>query len=818
VVVSAEPAVRADAAVHPELEPLVQARPAVLVFLPNTNELQRFVLSGAFEQLGRDRSLHYVLPEGDAEKMRDAAPAITSANSSTLKIPDGRMAKWTEIFEAGCVHYARLSPSFAIRQRLEIDPAWKQQWGMPADEREPLDRAFDAKVEAMLDGMEPLPAIIDLFDRFLPLYCVVPTALLDLFCNEVVWACESSNVACVLLQSGWDNLSSKGLVYGRTPFLGCWGPQSVEHARVIQRLSRKRVTALGAPHYEFLRPAPPEAVRQLRARLGVGESERLMLFGGSFRQFDETSTLRELDRAITRGRLEPVRIVYRPHPWRAARRHEDSFFQHEWDHVIFDPDMRDRYLREQTESGYIKRHTPMFDMAYLSTLISAADAVISPMSTLLVEALLLAKPTMAIAFDDGKHRYNPSVTAQTTHFDALRDCPALIWCADATRLVKDCARLLKPRSGEKRDRTRRACLEQIVTREPGTYAERLADFCHAEVEPHARKIRGQRSGVRLHTISHMYGAHVIAREYCGLQPGGDVVPGYWMHGWMPAYHNIDPAFIAQHKRTGQREGYDFAAQIADDKECAPQWVSRPDQVDFLTAHGYRHVRAIGLPITYLPQPTVRRVPGSLLVMPPHSRRAHGPDDPLAEAYADAIEAISSRFEHVWVGVSEGDITGRQWVESFRRRGINVFTTVDQGDPNTLARLVKILSTFEYVTTNGLGSHIALAAYCGARVSVNGPFAEFPRERMRAIYPVKMFPHLLEAACDLYSERALREHYPFLFVEPDRAPVRQEWGAYEVGEPWRLPPNELCGLFRWERLARALGGAAASSALPVDVRH
>lgn len=197
---------------HPELEPLVLARPTVLVFLPNTNELQRFVLSGAFDKLGQDRNLHYVLPEGEAEKMRAAAPAITLANSSTLRIPDGRMEKWTEVFEAACVHYARLSPSFAIRERLEVDAAWKQHWTMPADEREALDRAFDAQVEAMLDGMAPLPAIIDLFDRFMPLYCVVPTALLDLFCNEVVWACESSNVTCLLLQSGWDNLSSKGLV------------------------------------------------------------------------------------------------------------------------------------------------------------------------------------------------------------------------------------------------------------------------------------------------------------------------------------------------------------------------------------------------------------------------------------------------------------------------------------------------------------------------------------------------------------------------------------------------------------------------------
>lgn len=791
-------------------ELLVGGNPFVLVFLPNTNELQRFVLAGAFAELGRAHQLHYVLPAADAQKMRDAAPLITSANSTTLDVPADRFKRWVQVFQAGCEHYAPLSPSFAIRANLAVDAGWRQRWEQPSDQRAVLDQTFDDTVRTMLDGLRPLPAMVELLDRFQPVYCIVPTSLLDLFCNEVVLACDVEGVACVLLQSGWDNLSSKGLLYSRAPFLGCWGPQSHLHAQIVQRMPPRKLGLLGAPHYEFLQPAPDDEVRRLRAELGVAADERMILFGGSFRQFDETSTLRLLDRAAARGRFGPVKIVYRPHPWRAARQHEDNFFTSRWKHVVFDPDMRERYLREGEEAGYIKRNVPMFDMQYLSKLISASDLVISPMSTLLVEALVLNKPTLAIAYGDGKHRHDPAVTSQMTHFAELRSSAAITWCDAPERLLKDMARLLRS-GGAKAMAVRDQLLPQIVTRGPATYALRLEEFCRTTVEPLARKLRGRRTGVKRDTISHAYGAHLIAREYCGTDEDMRV-PGYWMHGWIPSYHNIDPAFIALHKKEGQHEGYDFEAQIREERDQTIQWVSRVDQADFLRAHGYRHVKAIGLPIAYLPPLDLPRVPGSLLVMPPHSHRVHGPGDPLAEAYADAIAALKPRFEQIWVGVNEDDMAKRQWVESFRRRDIGVFTTTDQADPRTLVRLRRLLSTFEYVTTNGYGSHIALAAYCGAKVSVFGPYAEFPRERMKATHAVRMFPRLLDEAYYLCTDDALRTHYPFLFVEPHRAVDQRAWGAREVGESCRVTPAQLRRLFAWAPASRAGGGRRTSVAI------
>jgi len=807
-----------------EFMQLILQRPVVLIFLPNTNELQRFVIGGAFTELAQVYELHYILPAADAEKMRASVPhIITTANSTELHIDPERFKVWSELFQAACVRYAELSRSFAIRANIDVarkvikkadftkwlklrnwlrfgkavlkknkksqtEESWIIQDGAAANERENF-------IESQLQKMQPLQAISDLFERFNPLLCIIPSSLLDLFCNEVVWSCDVENVACLILQSGWDNLSSKGILHKSSSFLACWGPQSVRHARKIQKIPHAQTTSIGAPHYEFLHSSSDDEIKNFRLKLGVKSDEKLILFGGSFRQFDETGILLCLDKAISKGELGQVKIIYRPHPWRAARQHEDNFFKHEWQHIIFDPDMRERYEREQMEAGYIKRNVPMFDMIYLARILSAVDAVISPMSTLLIESLIMNKPTMAIAFNDGKHSHNPSVTSQMTHFVEAKNSGAFIWCDNANELINNCALILKP-FAFRTERCVERLIHDIVTREPGTYASRLNHYCSEKIEPHARKLRAIRTNQKRGTISHAYSAHLIAREYCKLSLDEPVIPGYWMHGWIPAYHNIHPALIALHKKPGQHVGYDFAAQIEDEKENVPQWVSRLDQAEFLIAEGYKQVKAIGLPIVYLQRPKVRRIPGSLLIMPPHSHKNHGPDDRLAELYAKMIAELKSNFEHIWVGLNEDDIAKKQWIESFRNQGINVFSTVDQANPNTLVRLNYLLSSFEYVSSNGFGSHIAYAAYCGAKVSIYGPYAEFPRERMKSTHAVKMFPQLLDDAYFLCTEAALQQHYPFLFVEPDKGKNLSEWGAEQVGENCRLNPDALADLFQW----------------------
>jgi hypothetical protein len=188
--------------------------------------------------------------------------------------------------------------------------------------------------------------------------------------------------------------------------------------------------------------------------------------------------------------------------------------------------------------------------------------------------------------------------------------------------------------------------------------------------------------------------------------------------------------------------------------------------------------------------------------------SHGPSDPIAKAYASAIADIGRRFDHVAVCLSREDLEAHQWVDAFRGRGFEVFSAVDPYQPDALHQLKRLLCSFEYVTTNGFGSHIAYAAYCGARVSVFGPFAAMPIERMARTHAVRMFPELLGKACELCSEAPLRRNYPFLFVDPDKAVVRTGWGAHEVGEPCKAAPYELARLFGWTAPPRVLEATVA----------
>jgi hypothetical protein len=190
----------------------------------------------------------------------------------------------------------------------------------------------------------------------------------------------------------------------------------------------------------------------------------------------------------------------------------------------------------------------------------------------------------------------------------------------------------------------------------------------------------------------------------------------------------------------------------------------------------------------------------LLVLPPHGHQTHGPGDPLAEAYADAIAGKRSNFSEVWLCLNVDDFQRSEWIDAFRKRNIPMLIGADPGDRQTLHRFKRLLSTFEYVTTNGFGSHIAYAAAAGAKVSVFGPFAECPRAVMANCFVAQVKPSLTDVLLNLHSEAELRKHYPTLFTEPERAVTQELWGRREIGADLCLGPDELKDLLGWHDAA------------------
>jgi hypothetical protein len=221
----------------------------------------------------------------------------------------------------------------------------------------------------------------------------------------------------------------------------------------------------------------------------------------------------------------------------------------------------------------------------------------------------------------------------------------------------------------------------------------------------------------------------------------------------------------------------------------PLWVARKDEAEVLQRSGFRNARAIGLPIVYADNRAERPTPGGLLVMPAHSLdyTTHAWE---LEEYADAVAAVRSNFSEVVVCVHPSCFEKGYWVEQFRRRDFPIVLGAAVEDTNALDRLCRIISQFEFVTTNAVGSHIAYASYLGARVSIYGPYAQYRAEDYRNTRYYRENPQLLDPALEALSEKAVRNNCPDLFCHPRDAAVRVEWGRHQVGFENRVSPAEL----------------------------
>lgn len=304
---------------------------------------------------------------------------------------------------------------------------------------------------------------------------------------------------------------------------------------------------------------------------------------------------------------------------------------------------------------------------------------------------------------------------------------------------------------------------------------------------------------RLPNVSEFYGAKHVAAAYCGLKQLPSYLTGHWQHGWSPAHTMIHPCLVFQFDADGRFDDY--------------FWVARKEEEHYLRQHGYRNARAIGLPVVYLPQRPILRKRGSLLVMTAHS---HPTMDVQwnCERYAEEISQIRHDFAEVAVRIHPHCWQHGYWKDAFQKRGFHLIPPEENEDLTILSRMQHLLSTYEYVTTNRTGSHVAYAAFFGAKVSFYGTYEETRVEELNKDSFVRKYTLSLEFP--LVGEKLIRQHFSELFCHPREAPLRQEWGRFQVGYDNKVSPREMRRLFRWRAWDLAL--FRLRSSIPEPIKH
>jgi len=255
----------------------------------------------------------------------------------------------------------------------------------------------------------------------------VKSALID----DLVRHARRANQPMLALQTNWDNIALKAF-FELPPHIGVWGEQSFLVARLLHRIPANRIFVTGTPRFEMYRQSLPDRAAARRA-LGVPKSGRLLLFCGASVAFDETSLLEELDQIIEAGELgADIHVLYKPHFARARRAGERQF----------DP------ARVQHVTVFNAVQGVATDLEAYPTIFAAADAVISPFSTMVIEGARHGLPAICLGYEDPAHaNHDWGRVAFNLHLYLIRHGDWAVVCEQRDRFL-DCVRALMPLIGD----------------------------------------------------------------------------------------------------------------------------------------------------------------------------------------------------------------------------------------------------------------------------------------------------------------------------------------------------------------------------------
>jgi hypothetical protein len=112
--------------------------------------------------------------------------------------------------------------------------------------------------------------------------------------------------------------------------------------------------------------------------------------------------------------------------------------------------------------------------------------------------------------------------------------------------------------------------------------------------------------------------------------------------------------------------------------------------------------------------------------------------------------------------------------------------------NALTRMRRIFKSFDYITTNSIGSHVAYAAYSGAKVSIYGPYDFQDKASLKNDALYSRYEDVLNYTLEVSSFEYLSRQYPYLFfmhpIQAKRIESKgKEWLGAEnyIEHPWQV---------------------------------
>lgn len=432
---------------RPDQEPASETRKRkrAFIFIDLDLTIRHFVLSGAFEELGKHFDITYVFHQspGDEKKgIHNDIAGLDLPDATTFEVTRARMGSWDRLFVATVLNQLWGKEGYRPRRELFADMIGFYRV-LPYDFLAlpfvfPLFKWWHARRNGVLAPLR------DFLARERPNIVLHPTILTGYFVNELGPITNELRIPYIALMNSWDNPASKAVTTTHPDKLVVWGPQTRHHAIEYLGMDPDDVLSFGAAQFQIYRKPLAESDAELRAAFGVpDDGHPIVIYGGTSKGGDESRHLAVLNEAIERGDVPPCHVLYRPHPWRGPLvAGERSFYDLNLRHVVMDPHL-DAHYRRATQHG--KNVLELADYDVTRKLIRIAAGLVAAPTTLMLEFVMAGKPIVNFLPREDTDRKIGLISVLATrmpHFRTFFDSPGITQCFSESSLSSAVNRLL----------------------------------------------------------------------------------------------------------------------------------------------------------------------------------------------------------------------------------------------------------------------------------------------------------------------------------------------------------------------------------------
>ncbi len=454
------------------------SRLKILVFIDLDITIRHFVKTGAFKKINELHEVVYVFNIDNTTNKKGVHTDPETLGLPQIRyttIPRKRTGEWFPLYLTTVLKYQRGLPNYKARKSDAIRQTnrsfvWRSiLLGLPGIYQ--VYKTFKVHKLGIHKSVE------DLIVGEKPDVLVHPTTLNGYYINELLQITQKIKLPLILLMNSWDNPSAKAVCTGFPNKLVVWGEQSRRHAVDYMKMPNEKIEIFGAAQFQIYRDPPLLTRSELCEKFDIPEGKKIILYAGAGSGRHETKYLKMLDVAVEDGILKDCHILYRPHPWRGGLGPgEEDFFSLKWHSVTMDPHLREYY---QSEVIQPTGRVCMIDYSVSNRLLTVIDAIISPLSTMLIEAMTLGKPVL-VFFPEEYH--GEELSTDEVHFADVLAIPEVNVSLNSKEF-NDAVLNLKEQIGNKE-------LSEILQdaskffhlQEGQTYSERLEQLITSQCE------------------------------------------------------------------------------------------------------------------------------------------------------------------------------------------------------------------------------------------------------------------------------------------------------------------------------------------------